>query len=608
MALQKFDVWAPRADGVTLTVRQPGSAEPKRITMSPRADGWFAVPANVVADLETAGDIDYGYTFSGVGDADLVIPDPRSRRQPDGVHGLSRTFDPTQFEWTDSSWKGRQLAGGEIYELHIGTFTPEGTLDAAIAKLDHLVSIGVDFVELLPVNGFNGTHNWGYDGVLWFTVHEGYGGPAAYQRFVDACHAKGLAVIQDVVYNHLGPSGNYLPMFGPYINDQSSNTWGSSINLDGEGSEEVRRFIVDNALMWLNDYHVDGLRLDAVHALHDESEPHLLAQMSTEVDTLSSFLGRPLTLIAESDLNDPIMFTPRESRGYGLSAQWSDDFHHALHVALTGEVSGYYADFEPLSALGKVMTEGFFHNGTWSSFREQIHGKPIDTEHTLSWRLVVANQNHDQIGNRATGDRLSASLTDGQLAIAAVLTMLGPFTPMLFMGEEWAASTPWQFFTSHPEPELGEATAKGRIAEFAKMGWDESAVPDPQDPETFERSKLDWAERAEGRHARVLRLYQELARLRRSLPEFTDPRFTEISVRLDEDADWFEITRGRVSIIVNFSDVPIAFDAVGIGAGEPAGTILLNTSDALEGTEFSGAPVTADATIAPHSATIILRP
>ena len=337
-----------------------------------------------------------------------------------------------------------------LYELHLGTFTPEGTLDAAIGRLDHLVDLGVDLVELLPVNAFNGTHNWGYDGVLWFAVSEEYGGPAAYQRFVDACHAKGLGVVQDVVYNHLGPSGNYLPLFGPYLKPEGSNTWGAQVNLDGPDSAEVRRYIVDNALMWLRDFHVDGLRLDAVHALVDDSPVHLLEELAVEVEALSSYVGRPLSLVAESDLNDPVMITPREAGGYGLDAQWSDDFHHALHVALTGETSGYYADFEPLGALKKVCEQGFFHDGTWSSFRGREHGVPIDTAEMPTWRLVVCHQNHDQVGNRARGDRTTEVLDVDQLCAAALVMLAGPFTPMLFMGEEWAASSPFQFFTVAP--------------------------------------------------------------------------------------------------------------------------------------------------------------
>jgi maltooligosyltrehalose trehalohydrolase len=307
---------------------------------------------------------------------------------------------------------------------------------------------------------------------------------------------------------------------------------------------EVRRYVLDNVRMWFRDHHVDGLRLDAVHAIRDTTRPHVLADMASETDAYSSFVGRPLSLIAESDLNDPVMFRPRESAGYGLAGQWSDDFHHAVHVALTGETTGYYADFAPLSALAKVLDHGFFHDGTWSSFRGARHGRPIDRDTSPTGALVVANQNHDQIGNRAAGDRLAATLDDAGLVVAAALTLLGPFTPMLFMGEEFAASTPWQFFTSHPEPELGEATAKGRIAEFARMGWDESSVPDPQDPATFERSKLDWAEVSGERGARVLEAYRALIALRRSEPAFTDPRYEANAVRCSEERRWLVLSRG----------------------------------------------------------------
>jgi len=510
--------------------------------MSKETDGWWR------ADVDVPHDGEYGFVLDGSGSA---LPDPRSRRQPRGVHELSQAFDPSLHEWTDSAWTGRQLAGGVIYEMHVGTFTREGTLDSAIERIDHLVDIGVDFVEVLPVNGFNGTHNWGYDGVLWYAVHEGYGGPAAYQRFVDACHARGLAVIQDVVYNHLGPSGNSLPQFGPYLHDASANTWGSSVNLD---DLNVRRFVLDNLTLWLRDYHVDGLRLDAVHALVDRTETHILQQMAEETDALSAFLGRPLTLIAESDMNDPKLILPREAGGYGLTAQWSDDYHHAVHVALTGETAGYYADFASLGALAKASTCGFFHDGTYSSFREKDHGFQINPA-VPTWRLVTFSQDHDQIGNRAIGDRLTATLDYGQLAMAAVLTLAGPFTPMLFMGEEWGASTPWQFFTSHPEPELGDATAKGRIAEFEKMGWDPDVVPDPQDPESFSRSKLRWDESATGDHARLLQLYRDLAELRRTVPELTDPRFELLRADYSDDDRWFRLSRGHVELVFNFGEV-----------------------------------------------------
>ncbi len=556
----RFDVWAPFPSRVRLSVGD------ETVEMARGADDWWS-PVEPVPE----GEVDYGYLID---DEDTPLPDPRSRRQPAGVHQRSRTFDATGFAWTDQAWTGRQLAGSVIYELHVGTFTPEGTLDAALGRLDHLRSIGVDFVELMPVNAVNGTHNWGYDGVLWSAVHEPYGGPAAYQRFVDGCHAAGIGVIQDVVYNHLGPSGNYLPKFGPYLKS-GSNTWGDLVNLDGEGSAEVRRYILDNVRMWLEDFHVDGLRLDAVHALSDESEVHLLEEMAIEVAALSAHQRRPLTLIAESDLNDPRLITPREAGGYGLDAQWSDDFHHAVHVALTREVEGYYTDFEPLSALAKVCEKGFFHDGTFSSFRDRDHGVPIDTAAMPAWRLVVCSQNHDQVGNRAVGDRITEALDDDQLACAALLTLAGPFTPMLFQGEEWASSSPFQFFTSHPEPELGRATAEGRITEFERMGWDPAVVPDPQDPATYERSKLDWDELAEGRHARMLEVYRRLAALRRSRPELTDPSFAAVSCTADEETRLFRMRRGDLEVVVNFGD-----DAAEVDLDGPA-ALLFATGDGV---------------------------
>ena len=566
-----FDVWAPRTSRLRLLCGD--NAGDAVVEMSRGDDDWWT-PAGPLPQAATDDDVAYGYLLD---DDPEPRPDPRSRRQPGGVHELSRT-DRGRWLWTDEAWTGRQLAGSVVYELHVGTFTPEGTFDAALGRLEHLRDVGVDLVELMPVNAFNGTHNWGYDGVDWFAVHEGYGGPEGYQRFVDGCHAAGLGVIQDVVYNHLGPSGNYLPLFGPYLKEGRS-TWGDLVNLDAEGSVEVRRYILDNVRMWLDDYHVDGLRLDAVHALSDASWRHLLREMALEVDALSAHQRRPLTLIAESDLNDPRLIAPREAGGMGLDAQWSDDFHHAVHVALTGETSGYYADFAPLSALAKVCERGFFHDGTWSSFRGRNHGHPIDLRAMPTWRLVVCNQNHDQIGNRARGDRLTETLDEHQLGCAAMLTLCGPFTPMLFMGEEWAASTPFQFFTSHPEPELGQATADGRIAEFEQMGWDPAVVPDPQDPETYQRSNLDWSEATTDRHARVLDVYRRLGRLRRERPELTDPSFGSVSCTADEETRFFTMRRGDLLVAVNFGDETVQLpthaddllfatgDGVDLGAG-----------------------------------------
>jgi maltooligosyltrehalose trehalohydrolase len=577
-----IEVWAPNAARVRLR-RVAASVD---IDLTPADDGWWR------ADVDLADGERYGFVL----DDGEMRPDPRSRRQPDGVHGASAVDDPGSFAWTDAAWTGRPLAGGLVYELHIGTFTPDGTLDAAAARLDHLASIGVTHVELLPVNGFNGQWNWGYDGVLWYTVHEAYGGPAAYRRFVDAAHAHGIAVIQDVVYNHLGPSGNYLPEFGPYLRTGSRNTWGDSVNLD---EPAVRSYIVENALMWLRDQHVDGLRLDAVHALHDEQPVHILQELAAASDALSAHLGRPLTLIAESDLNDPRLILPREAGGYGLHAQWSDDWHHAVHVALTGETSGYYEDFAAADALPKVWTAGFFHNGTYSSFRGRDHGSPIPSEVPTS-RLVTFSQDHDQIGNRAAGDRLTATLSTDRLAVAAVLTLTTPGTPMLFMGEEWGASTPWPFFTSHPEEWLGEAVRKGRTEEFARMGWDESVVPDPQSPATFASAKLDWTEQTHGAHARLLALYRALADLRRARAELTDPAFADLTAEdLDPDAPpaarRFLLGRGALRIAVNLSSDPWPL------ALEPGETVLL--------TSGADAAASADGTVTvPPDTAVIVGP
>jgi maltooligosyltrehalose trehalohydrolase len=563
-----IEVWAPRAPRVRLRRLTDAGATASDIEMSAAADGWWRTDV-VLADGDR-----YGFVL---GDADDLRPDPRSRRQPDGVHGPSAGFDASTFAWTDAAWTGRPLAGAVIYELHVGTFTPDGTLDALVDRLDHLAGLGVTHIELLPVNAFNGTHNWGYDGVLWYAVHEQYGGPRAYQRLVDAAHARGLAVIQDVVYNHLGPSGNYLPEFGEYLRDGQRNTWGDSIDLD---EPAVRGYIIENALMWLRDFHVDGLRLDAVHALHDEQPVHILQELAERVDALSAHQQRPLTLIAESDLNDPTLILPRESGGYGLTAQWSDDWHHAVHVALTGETAGYYEDFAAADAVAKVTRGGFFHDGTFSSFRGRPHGRPLPDE-VPSWRLVTFAQDHDQIGNRAAGDRLSQTLSPERLAVAAVLTLTAPGTPMLFMGEEWGASTPWQFFTSHPEPELGKATAEGRIAEFARMGWDPDQVPDPQDPATFERSHLDWSELDRPVHSRLRALYRELIALRRARPELTDPDATRNRVTVEVSADSagnapdarvYRIDRGALSVLVNLSPEPATFEA--------GGEVLLATAEA----------------------------
>ncbi|MFD4368781.1 malto-oligosyltrehalose trehalohydrolase [Rhodococcus sp. NPDC058521] len=539
--MHTFEVWAPFADRVRVQVDRTLH------DMTPTVDGWWQARVDCASDARYGFVLDYARTPDS---EHVVLPDPRSPRQPDGVHSPSQLHELDRSVWTDSHWTGRQLAGCVVYELHVGTFTPEGTFDSAIDKLDHLVRLGIDFVELMPVNGFNGTHNWGYDGVLWYTVHEAYGGPDGLARFVDACHARGLAVALDVVYNHLGPSGNYLDRFGPYL-AETTNTWGRTLNLDGPSSDQVRRYIIDNALRWFAEFHIDALRLDAVHALVDNTATHLLEDLATETRRLAAHLRRPLTLVAESDLNDPKLITPRSSGGYGLDAQWDDDVHHAVHAAVSGERQGYYGDFGSLRCLSDTYRQGFFHTGTFSTFRGRLHGRPIDTRRTPASSLVAYTCTHDQIGNRAIGDRPGTYLTDGQLAIKAALVLCSPFTPMLFMGEEWGAGTPFQFFTSHPEPELASATATGRREEFAEHGWNHEDVPDPQDPETFERSKLDWTELDSPDHSRLLECYRDLIALRRSRPELTDPWLEHLGIDYDEDAGWIVLQRGALRIACN---------------------------------------------------------
>jgi maltooligosyltrehalose trehalohydrolase len=520
-------VWAPNAGAVR--IRADGSDAPMRA----EAGGWWSGP-------QLPAETDYAFLLD---DEDEPLPDPASRRQPRGVHGPSRTYDQAAFDWHDSEWRGRDLSAAVIYELHVGTFTPGATFGAAAERLDHLVDLGVTHVELLPVNDFNGVWNWGYDGVLWYAVHESYGGPDGLKRFVDAAHGKGLAVVLDVVYNHLGPSGNYLPRFGPYLKS-GRNTWGEFVNLE---QPQVRRYILDNALMWLRDYHVDALRLDAVHALQDESPTHILAELADEVHTLAALLGRPLCLIAESDLNDPIVITPRTDGGWGLDAQWDDDVHHALHALLTGERQGYYCDFGSLPVLAKTFTTAFLHDGGYSTFRGRNWGAPVDPARHAGCQFVVCLQNHDQVGNRAVGDRLPELTTPGLVRVGAVLLLSSPFTPMLWMGEEWAASTRWPFFTSHPEPELAEATGKGRLEEFAEHGWDTSQMIDPQDPRAYESAVLDWSEPASPQHAEVLALHRKLLALRAAEPDLRAGDLADVRVDYDEAARWVIFHRGAAS-------------------------------------------------------------
>jgi maltooligosyltrehalose trehalohydrolase len=552
MSDERFSVWAPERERVRLVIG------PNVHEMTRDDRGWWH------AEVPGTGDgTDYAFLLD---DDETPLPDPCSRWQPAGVHGPSRRYSHDAFGWTDAGWAGRQLAGGVVYELHVGTFTEQGTFNAALERLDHLVELGVDFVEVLPVNAFDGTAGWGYDGVAWGAVHEPYGGPDAFKRFVDACHARGLAVLLDVVYNHLGPSGAYLDRFGPYFAGRT--IWGPALNLDGPLSDEVRRYVLDNALSWLRDYHLDGLRLDAVHALVDKGATHLLEQLASEVDALSAGLRRPLSLIAESDLNDARLVTSREAGGYGLTAQWCDDLHHALHVALTGETDGYYADWGAPGALATTLRQAFFHTGTWSSFRRRAHGRPFDPSRLPGHRFLAYLQNHDQIGNRAQGDRLTATISPARQLCGAAIVLCSPYTPMLFMGEEWAASSPWQFFASFEDQELAAAVRDGRRQEFAEHGWGASEVPDPMDVATVVRSTLPWAELADPAHRTVYDTYRELIALRREHPELADPRLDRF--RVDTGDGWLVLHRGTLRVLVN-----LGTDKAEIPLGAPVRSVLL---------------------------------
>lgn len=525
-------VWAPRARRADVLVA--GAATP----MVPAGEGWFSA--------SLAAGTDYLVRLDGA----QGRPDPRSRWQPFGVHGPSRAFDVRAFQWTDADWDGPAALGSVFYELNVGTFTPEGTLDAAVGKLSHLARLGVDVVELMPLAAFPGNRGWGYDGVGLYAVHDAYGGPPALQRFVDAAHAAGIGVCLDVVYNHFGPSGNYLAEFGPYFSARHPTQWGEGLNLDGPDSGPVRRLVLDNARQWFEDFHVDVLRLDAVHAIADDSSPHILAELALQTDAMQERLGRTLTLVAESDLNDVRMVTPVGEGGLGMDAQWADDVHHALHSYLTGESFGYYADFQTPEVLAHTLRHVFRHEGGWSSFRGRCWGRPVPADVDRR-RFVVFTENHDQVGNRARGDRPEAGAPPGRVAGAAAILLLSPFTPLLFHGQEWGARTPFQYFTDH-DAELGALIREGRRREFARHGWEEMpggpvSVPDPQALATFTNSRLRWEDLEEPEHARMLAWYRDLIALRRAT--FGDGAGQQ-AVRADFGEGWFRMRRGPLDVVL----------------------------------------------------------
>ncbi|MFX0538840.1 malto-oligosyltrehalose trehalohydrolase [Ornithinimicrobium sp. Y1847] len=586
----RFDLWAPDADSVDILLGDV--AEPERRALRrgehfadeghPRA-GWWELDEIDVRPFDGT----YAYSIDG----GTPVPDPRSRRQPHGVHGPSRLVDTDLFTWSDDTWRGVHLEDAVVYELHVGTFAPDGTFDGVIEHLDHLVDLGITVIEVMPVASFPGRHGWGYDGVALYSVQESYGGPDGLARLVDAAHAKGLAVWLDVVYNHLGPSGNYLGQVAPYFTDRHHTPWGQAVNLDGPGSDQVRAYLLDNARMWLQDYHLDGLRLDAVHALHDERAVHLLEDLGRLADEIAASDGIPRTLVAESDRNDPATVTPRGpggSGGIGLHGQWADDIHHALHTVLTGETQAYYGDFaDDPDSLPKVLGRTpFFHDGSYSSFRGRHHGRPVDPEVTPGWRYVASLQTHDQIGNRGPGDRIGHGMPVGRAAIGAALLLTAPYTPMLFMGEEWGASTPWQYFTDHEEEWLAESIREGRQREFAEHGW-AGEVPDPQDEGTVTASTLRWEEVHEGDHGRLYAFYRDLIRLRRELPGLRSTPLAQGSVwrdpaqAADAPGEVLTVVRGdvrMVAVLGGRGDVEAGRDAAG-EAGDAVSPVASLTLD-----------------------------
>ncbi len=542
----RFRVWAPEKISVSLVVTE----EPRSIPMHPEGKGYFTT---FLDDIEPW--TNYFYLLDG----DRLRPDPVSRSQPDGVHGPSQVIDPGEFEWQDQDWRGIPTEEMMIYEIHIGTFTHEGTFESIIPFLDYLKKdLGVTAIELMPVAQFPGERNWGYDGTYLYAPQNSYGGPNGLKALINASHLKNIAVILDVVYNHLGPEGNYLRDYGPYFTDRYKTSWGPAINFDGPRSDEVRRFIIDNALYWVTEYHVDGLRIDAIHGIFDFSARHILFDIREAVHRQAKRLGRPIAVIAESDLNDArIIDSPRKG-GYGLDAQWNDDFHHCLHTLLTKERNGYYQDFGHIDQLAQALQEGFVYNGQYSSFRRRRHGS--SSKHLPPDKFIIFSQNHDQVGNRLRGDRLSTLVPFEALKLAAGVVLLSPNIPLLFMGEEYGEEAPFQYFVSHSDQELIEAVRRGRREEFATFNW-QGEVPDPQSEETFLTSKIRLDLHRHGKPKILFELYRTLVKYRKEIPSLSHLSKAGMEVRSDEEARTLIMRRrygeDRICGIFNFSRNPV---------------------------------------------------
>ncbi|HEX2718638.1 MAG TPA: malto-oligosyltrehalose trehalohydrolase [Gemmatimonadaceae bacterium] len=576
----RFCIWAPKAKRADVVMYGKGKESSR--TLDDRGGGIFEGIVH-----EARAGTRYRFRLDGA----EPVPDPVSRYQPDDVHGASQVVDPREFRWTDDGWKGLDVAALVIYELHVGTFTEGGTFDSAIERLQYLKELGITAIEIMPVGEFPGGRNWGYDGVQLYAPESGYGGPEGLRRLVDAAHRTGLAVVLDVVYNHVGPEGNYLGAYGPYFTEKYRTPWGSAVNYDDADSDEVRRFVIENALYWVTEFHVDALRLDAIHGIFDFGARHLLEELGSRVREQAQLLGRRAVVIGESDLNDPKVVRPADRGGWALDAHWSDDLHHAIHAALTGETKGYYADFGGVDPIAKALGDRYVYDGRYSKHRRRHHGAPatdVSAEH-----FVVCIQNHDQVGNRAAGERFGELLAVEDQRLAAALLLLSPYVPLLFMGEEYGETNPFQYFVSHGDEKLVEAVRTGRRKEFESFGWADD-VPDPQSEDTFRRSKLDWSKLERAPNRELHALYRELLRLRRSEPAL---RPGAARVRVDhgggESPICVELTADRGAALFAVFNLSRVEHRVALPRRDGAWTLALSTASTNESnTERPVAPHT----------------
>jgi maltooligosyltrehalose trehalohydrolase len=572
----EFRVWAPQRESVELHIVAPNE---RRLPLTKRNDYYEAV----------VDDCPEGTRYLFVLDGSDERPDPASRHQPDGVHQASAVVG-SDFEWHDHGWTGVALEDYVVYELHIGTFTTEGTFDAAIARLDDLRDLGITAVELLPVAQFPGSRNWGYDGTYVGAAQNSYGGPRALKRLIDACHQRGMAILLDVVYNHLGPEGNYLGQYGPYFTDRYKTPWGLALNFDGPFSDDVRWYFIHNALQWVDEFHFDGLRVDAVHAIIDHSAEPFLQDLTAAVRDRAEKLGRRIYTIAESDLNDPRVITPTEDYGLGFDTQWADDFHHSLHTLLTGEQDGYYEGFPPrVSNLARVLKEGYLYVGQHSTYRGRKYGLKPKTRNGA--QFVISSQNHDQVGNRMTGERLPSIVSIEKVRQAAAAIILSPFIPMLFMGEEYGETAPFQYFTSHSDADLIEAVRKGRREEFDDFTW-KGEPPDPHDEQTFNASKLNWNLAQRDEHASLRRLYKQLLAFRRDIPALRDLDLDKVETHADDEHRLLLIKRQQTLLAFNFSNVEQTLLSAPVPTGVSAlrWEPLLDTGAKIEGDQVTLPP------------------